>query len=384
MKLFITAGEPSGDALGATLIDGLKTLSPEVELKGVAGPKMQGAGMASLFPMEELSVMGIAEVLPKYRHLLRRINETADAAVSWQPDALITIDSPDFSLRVAKRVRAASRIPTIHYVAPTVWAWRPERARKMAAHIDHVLALFPFEPPYMEAAGMTCDFVGHPVAGTTLVSDREQADFRREHDVAEDARLLAVLPGSRRSEIERLLPVFGDAIRRSTLIGARLVLPTLPHLVGSVQKLSKALPTQPIIIAGEGRSAEEADIERRTAMAAADFALAASGTISLDLAAARTPMVIAYDMNWLSRQIIQRKLLIDTVTLVNLVSETRAVPEFIGRDCTPDAIAAGLDALVAETGPQIAAMETTMARLGEGGDPPGHRAAQSVLAFLGA
>ncbi|MEM6897565.1 MAG: lipid-A-disaccharide synthase, partial [Pseudomonadota bacterium] len=282
------------------------------------------------------------------------------------------------------RVRAASRIPTIHYVAPTVWAWRPERARKMAAHIDHVLALFPFEPPYMEAAGMTCDFVGHPVAATTPVSDTAQADFLRKHDVAEDARVLAVLPGSRRSEVERLLPVFGDAIRRSTLRSARLVLPTLPHLLGTVQKLSKALPTQPIIIAGEWRSAEEADIERRTAMAVADFALAASGTISLDLAAARTPMVIAYDMNWLSRQIIQRKLLIDTVTLVNLVSETRAVPEFIGRDCTPDAIAAGLDALVAETGPQIAAMETTMARLGEGGDPPGHRAAQSVLAFLGA
>ncbi|MEM9437003.1 MAG: lipid-A-disaccharide synthase [Pseudomonadota bacterium] len=384
MKLFLTAGEPSGDALGAALIEGLKAIAPGVEFRGVAGPKMQAAGMESLYPMEELSVMGIMEVLPKYRSLLGRIDEAAQAALAWEPDALITIDSPDFSLRVAKRVRAASQIPTIHYVAPSVWAWRPQRAAKMARHIDHVLALLPFEPPYMAAAGMSCDFVGHPVVNMKPVSAAAKADFRREHGAAENARLLAVLPGSRRSEVERLLPVFGDAIAQSSLRNARLVLPTLPHLVDSVHRLSKALPTEPLIVTGEGQGAEEADQARRMAMAAADFALAASGTISLDLAAARTPMVIAYDMNWLSRQIIQRKLLIDTVTLVNLVSETRAVPEFIGRDCTPAAIGAGLDALVAETGPQLDAMEATMARLGEGGEPPGHRAARSVLAFLGA
>ncbi|MEM6557960.1 MAG: lipid-A-disaccharide synthase, partial [Pseudomonadota bacterium] len=158
MRLFLLAGEPSGDRLGAALMAGLKALHPSVEFVGVAGPMMQAEGMKSLFPMEELSVMGIAEVLPKYPALRRRLREAAAACLAAQPDALITIDSPDFSLRLGKLVRLQSDMKTIHYVAPSVWAWRPGRADKMARHIDHVLALLPFEPPYMEKAGMSCDF----------------------------------------------------------------------------------------------------------------------------------------------------------------------------------------------------------------------------------
>ncbi|MFA5582386.1 MAG: lipid-A-disaccharide synthase, partial [Paracoccaceae bacterium] len=164
MRYFLVAGEPSGDRLGAALMAGLKQLDPEAAFFGVGGPLMTAEGLTSLFPMQELSVMGIAEVLPKYRQLRRRVIETAHAAVASDAAALITIDSPDFCLRVAKRVRAAApKIRTIHYVAPSVWAWRPGRAVRMARHIDQVLALLPFEPPYMEAAGMRCDFVGHPV-----------------------------------------------------------------------------------------------------------------------------------------------------------------------------------------------------------------------------
>ncbi|MEL6689931.1 MAG: lipid-A-disaccharide synthase [Pseudomonadota bacterium] len=381
MKVFITAGEPSGDALGAALIEGLKSRIPDVELRGIAGPRMQAAGMESLFPMEELSVMGIAEVLPKYFHLKRRIRATARAAVEWKPDVVVTIDSPDFSLRVAALVKEESSIRTVHYVAPTVWAWRPRRAQKMAKMIDHVLALFPFEPPYMEAAGMACDFVGHPVATLPKVAEPEKAAFLNKHGL-EGTEPLVLLPGSRRSEIERLMPRFTEAIGLSNLKNRPIILPTLPHLAETIESLTAPLPRPPVILTGKGISTDAATHERHVALAAASLALAASGTISLELARAGTSMVIAYDMNWLSRQIIKRKLLIDTVTLVNLVSETRHVPELIGENCTPDRIAAELNRLALAPQSQCEALDITMSRLGEGGTPPGQRAADAILARL--
>ncbi|MEM9855063.1 MAG: lipid-A-disaccharide synthase [Pseudomonadota bacterium] len=383
MKVFLTAGEPSGDALGAALIAGLKSLAPSVTFRGVAGPRMQAAGMESLFAMEELSVMGITEVLPKYFALKRRIAQTAAAALDWSPDLVVTIDSPDFALRVARLIKdARPTLPVSHYVAPTVWAWRPKRAPRMARVIDHVLALFPFEPPYMERAGMACDFVGHPLAAKPPVTNAARLRFLER--LGADARpLLAILPGSRLGEIERLLPVFCAAVQDPDLAEFQVVLPTLPHLVTRVRDISEAhMPRQPLILTGEGKGAEDAAEERRVALSAASLALAASGTISLELAAARTPMVIAYDMSWLTRQIIDRKLLIDTVTLVNLVSETRAVPEFIGANCRPAKIAAALRDVAARPEAQLAAMEKTMARLGEGGEAPGLRAARALLARL--
>ncbi|MEM1374880.1 MAG: lipid-A-disaccharide synthase [Pseudomonadota bacterium] len=380
MRIFMTAGEPSGDALGAALIDGLKAQVPGIEFRGIAGPRMMAAGMESLFPMEELSVMGIAEVLPKYFHLKRRIKETSEAALAWSPDAVVTIDSPDFSLRVAALVKARSALRTVHYVAPTVWAWRPERAGRMARVIDHVLALFPFEPPYMEAAGMACDFVGHPVAALPRVTTAESAAFLAHHGLSEPPVVL--LPGSRRSEVTRLMPRFAEALSLSSLRDRPVILPTLPHLAQAVSELSNDLPTPPVVLSGQGQSAQDAAEERRVALAAGSLALAASGTISLELAQARTPMVIAYDMNWLTRQIVKHKLLIDTVTLVNLVSDTRTVPEFVGAGCVPSAIAKGLDALAADPSGQLEAMDLTLARLGEGGADPGHRAAQAILSRL--
>ena len=191
MKLFILAGELSGDKLGAALMSGLKALCPDVTFVGVGGPAMMTEGLVSLFPMDELSVMGIAEVLPRYRALKRRLHQAAQRVLDDPPDALITIDSPDFSLRLAKLVKAKSDIKTIHYVAPSVWAWRPGRAAKMARHVDHVLALLPFEPPYMEAAGMTCDFVGHPVVTDPVATDQEVAAFRADSGIGDAPLLLA-------------------------------------------------------------------------------------------------------------------------------------------------------------------------------------------------
>jgi lipid-A-disaccharide synthase len=376
VKLYLIAGEPSGDRLGAALMAGLKTLAPGVSFAGVGGPLMQAEGMTSLFPMQELSVMGLAEILPKYAHLKRRIRETAADVLAQEPAALITIDSPDFCLRVARIVRAARpKLRTIHYVAPSVWAWRPGRAAKMAQVIDHVLALLPFEPPYMTAAGMTCDFVGHPVVSELRASGAEVQAFRAEIG-AGDAPLLLALPGSRRAEIERIAPVIGQVLGRlaGQNPGMCVALPTLPHIADRVAELSDTWPIRPVIV-------EDAPA-RRAAFAAADVALAASGTVSLELAANGVPMVIAYDMNPLTLWLMRRMALVDTVTLVNLVSETRAVPEFLGRDCRADLIAPALQALLSN-GParaeQRSAMQLTMERLGLGGPPPGLRAAQSVF-----
>lgn len=380
MKLFLIAGETSGDALGAALMAGMNALVPGVEFHGIGGPGMAAEGLTSLFPMEELSVMGLVEVVPKYLHLKRRIAETAAAVVRLKPDALITIDSPDFCLRVAGLVRAAdSAQRTIHYVAPTVWAWRPGRAAKMARVIDHVLALFPFEPPLMEAAGMSCDFVGHPAVSKPRATAAEAAEFRARQAIGPDQPLLLCLPGSRRGEVTRLAPRFEEAIAqlRDREPELRVILPTVRGVAGIVRTLAARWKVAPLVV--------ETAEDKARAFAAADFALAASGTVSLELAANRVPMVIAHDFNRLTWWVMKRAALIDTVTLVNIVSETRSVPEYLGPDCRPGPITRALMALIddeAARDRQLAAMALTMERLGAGGEAPGLRAARSVLARL--
>lgn len=383
MRVFLIAGEPSGDRLGGALMTGLRHLVPEVQFTGIGGTQMQALGLVSRFDMNELSIMGVAEVAPKYFHLKRRIAQTAEQVLAEKPDVLITIDSPDFCLRVAKLVKAASAIRTVHYVAPTVWAWRPGRAVKMARVIDHVLALFPFEPALMQAAGMECDFVGHPVVAEPQATDAEIADFCARHDLGA-APVLLVLPGSRRGEVTRLSPVFGAAL--ATFLAQnpdmRVVVPAAGPVAGLVRDLVADWPGHPLVLDPGDYDVATAQAHKRAAFRTAQVALAASGTVSLELAAADTPMVIAYDFNWLSRQIIKRMMLTDTATLVNLVSETRVVPECLAENCRPDLIAARLSEVLANPQTQTDAMALTMQRLGQGGEAPGLRAARAVLARL--
>ncbi len=370
-KLFVIAGEPSGDRLGAALMAGLKALEPGIVIEGIGGPAMEAEGLRSLFPMEVLSVMGLTEVLPRLPDLLRRREAAVAAIAAMEPGALVTIDSPDFCLRVAARARAPRPgLRTIHYVAPSVWAWRAGRAARMARSVDHVLALLPFEPPFMEAAGMTCDFVGHPVVAEAPATAAEIAalEARTGADVA------LVLPGSRRGEVSRLAPVFGAALAQLP-DGFRVVVPTVPHLEGMVREAVAGWPGAPLVVTDAG--------EKRAAFTLARAALAASGTVSLELAAAGTPMVVAYDMSWLSWQVISRMMRVDSVTLVNLVSGEKAVPEFLGPDCRPGPVGAAFARLLrvpSERERQMRALDLTMERLGRGGEAPGLRAARSVLA----
>jgi lipid-A-disaccharide synthase len=382
-RIFLIAGEPSGDRLGAALMAGLRDLAPGVTFQGVGGPAMAAEGLQSLFPMAELSVMGLLEVLPRYLALRRRMIETADALIAAAPDAVVTIDSPDFCLRVLRRARAARPgLRTVHYVAPSVWAWRPGRAARMAPLVDHVLALLPLEPPLMEAAGMGCTFVGHPAAAVAPAGVPEVAAFRARHDLG-DAPVILALPGSRRSEVSRLAPVFGAALVRviADRPGARVVVPAVAALGAEVRARVAGWPGAPVVLHEGAVPAGD----KGAAFGAARVALAASGTVSLELAAAGVPMVIGYDMNPITRAIVGRLLRVDTVTLVNLVSGTRAVPEFLGPRCRADLIAPALAALL-EDGParaaQAQAMALTMERLGRGGEAPGLRAARAVLGVI--
>ena len=396
MRFFLIAGEASGDALGAALMAGLRALAGDVQFAGVGGAQMGAEGLRSLFPMDELSVMGIAEVLPRYRALRRRIDQCAAAARDFAPDALITIDSPDFTLRVARKLRqsapaGAKRPHMVHYVAPSVWAWRPGRAAKMARWIDQVLALLPFEPPYMEAAGMRCDFVGHPIAAWPAPAPAAVAALRAQY-APDGAPLLLALPGSRQSEVRRLAPVFGAALgalaerrARAGQGGFHVVVPAAP---GRAAMLRAALADWPVaarLLSDEGPGAAQAGAQKRALFAAADLALAASGTVSLELGAADTPMVIAYDMAWLSWQVMSRLVRVDTVTLPNLITRSRAIPEFLGPRCRPGPIAAELQALLDDPARrrfQHEVLAQTMQALGRGGEEPGLRAARAVLEGL--
>lgn len=384
LRVFVIAGEPSGDKLGGALMAGLKQLRPDVAFDGIGGEHMQAQGLSSRFDMNELSLMGIAEILPKYRQLKRRIRDTAQAVVAMSPDVLITIDSPDFCLRVASQVKAASDIRCVHYVAPTVWAWRPGRAAKMAKVIDHVLALFPFEPPYMEAAGMECDFVGHPVVSEPKVSAQDAASFKTRHNLDDATPLLLLLPGSRRSEVTRLGPVLGETLGRLApqYPNMKVIVPAAGPVAGLVEDMALSWAVPSVLLDPREKPLAQAQAEKRDAFAAADFALAVSGTVALELSAARTPMVSVFDMGWISRQIIKRMVITDTGNLINLVSDTRHVPEFVAENCRADLIADGLNGLMQNSTLQLEAMADTMQKLGEDGEDPGLRAAKAVLKRL--
>ena len=378
-RIYIIAGEPSGDRLGGGLMRALARLTP-VAFTGIGGREMIEAGLRPLFPMDELSVMGLAEVLPRLPRLLRRIRQTARDIAGTRPDALVSIDSPDFTLRVAQLARRAlPELPIIHYVAPSVWAWRPWRAARMARHVDHVLALLPFEPPYMTAAGMSCDFVGHPAAAQPRPGAAEVAAFRAGRGIE---RALLLAPGSRAGIVRRMLPVQIETVARLRAGGPGLtvICPVAGIVAAEVMQAVSSLPPPVHAIPPDAP-----DPERRLAMAAANAALCTSGTITLETAALGVPTVVAYRASPLTAAVARRLIRVDTVTLVNLVSGRKVVPEFLQEDCTPQALAAALGPLLAERSArdaQRAAFDEAMAALGRDGPHPDETAARSVLQFL--
>lgn len=326
---FIVAGEASGDLLGQGLIKALRARYPDATFAGIGGRHMQAAGLESLFPMEELSVMGLAEVLPRLWGITRRLRQTVDAVVRQKPAALITIDSPDFCFRVASRVKKKDpAIPCVHYVAPSVWAWRPERAKKIAGFLDHLLTLLPFEPPYFTQHDLPATFVGHPIV--ERASHRgDAARFREKYRLHPDQPVFCMLPGSRMSELSRLLQKFLDTagIVLANRYQAAIVIPTLPHLKPHIARFFRGQGINPIILTDHE--------DKLDAFAASRAALAASGTVTLELALNDTPHIIAYKLSPVSAWVAKKLIRTPYVNLVNILLQKRAVPELLLDDCEP-------------------------------------------------
>lgn len=375
MKVFLVATEESGDRLGAALMRALKAkLGTSVEFCGVGGYEMAAEGLPSLFRIDDLAIVGISGIAQALPMILSRIRETVRAALRERPDVMVIIDSPDFTHRVARRVRKANpAIPIVNYVSPSVWAWRPGRARAMRRYVDHVLALLPFEPKvHKELGGPPCTYVGHPLV-------EQIAELRPNMAEAEQRNtgtpLLLVLPGSRKNEIRRLIEPFGRAVERlaKTVWPLDIVIPTTPHLQDIVVRETANWPLRPKIVVKRE--------DRRAAFRQARAALAKSGTVTLELGISGVPMITAYKVSGLEAVIARRLIRVPSVILTNLVLGENAIPEFIQTDCTPEKLSAALAPLLRDS-PERQKQLTALARLDDlmeiGTAQPASRAADIV------
>ncbi|HEY1612713.1 MAG TPA: lipid-A-disaccharide synthase [Rhizomicrobium sp.] len=379
VTLMLVCGEPSGDQLGAELMAGLKAVGGgQVRVVGVGGRAMAEQGLKSLFPLDDTAVMGLREVVPRIPAILRRVRQASDYATEIKPDAIVLIDSPDFTHRIAQRLRRMhSGIRTVNYVAPQVWASRPYRAKKMARYFDLVLALLPFEAPFFEAHGLHAVFVGHPVIERVRRMIGGEA-LRTRMQISRDAPVLALLPGSRMNEVRLLLPEYRKAaeILKANVPGLVMVLPTMPHVARYVRENTADWPLPLHIL--------ESDADRFAAFNAADAAIAASGTVTTELALAGTPMVVAYRLGWLTYALVRPFVTVPYITLVNIILGREAVPELIQTRCTGEALADSILPLLQDESAradQKRDLAEAMARLGLGGEAPSLRAARALLDF---
>lgn len=378
--IYIVAGEASGDVLGARLVAALRARAPGLDFAGIGGARLAEQGVESLFPMRELALMGLLEVLPNIRNLARRLNQAVADITARRPAAIVTIDSPGFTLRLAERVRPLG-IPIIHYVAPQIWAWRPGRVKKLRERVDRILCLLPFEPVLFEAAGIPATFVGHPVLESGA-DGGDAARCRAAHGIGAGERPLLVMPGSRRMEAKRLLPLFGAALgllaaRRP---GLRPIVPVSPVVAEQVRAGVAGWPGRPILV--------EALADKHDAFAAVAEAggagLIKSGTSSLEMAVAGIPHLVAYRVNPITAVIVRRLIQVRFVSLVNLLAEREVAPEYLQERATPDALAGALDGLLdgqaAED--QRVAFRAVLDQLHPPGLAPSEAAAEAVLAAL--
>ncbi len=381
LRLFLIAGEHSGDALGAKLIGALRALSSRpLDLAGVGGELMLEQGCPSLFPLAEIAVMSPLDLLPRLPNIWRRIRQTVKAVIAQDPDALVILDSPEFTHQVAKRVRRLNPdIPIVDYVSPSVWAWRPGRARKMRGYVDHILGILPFEPEaHRRLGGPICSYVGHPlVEKLDWMQTLDSEALRRRLGIATDRNVVVVLPGSRTSEVKRLMAPFGDALRRLEEHAGPLevILPVVSSVRGLIEEGLKSWVVTPHIVSGE--------TDKFSAFKLARAALAASGTVTLELALAGTPMVVAYRSDPLA--VTLRFLLIaHSVVLPNLILGENVIPELLQEDCTGEKLSQALLPLLLggpERGAQLAGMARVSERVRETEESPSLEAARIVLAY---
>ncbi len=382
LNLCVIAGEHSGDQLGGKLMAAInQSRGGTVHYSGVGGREMAARGLLSLFPLEDVAVMGLGAIAAQLPRLIARVNKSVDHVVSSQPDAVVIIDSPEFTHPIAKRIRKrAPHIPIIDYVSPSVWAWRSGRARKMRGYIDHVLALLPFEPrAHEQLGGPPCSYVGHPlVERIAWIKALDTAALASRLGLSADRPVLVVLPGSRSSEISKLMQPFGETIASLIAQGIKpqLIMPVVPAKRAQIEEHLATWPLKPQLV--------ESEEDKFTAFRLGQAALAASGTVTLELAVAGTPMVVGYKVGQVTYQVMRRLVRAKSAVLANLILGDNAFPEFIHDTCTADHLAPALADLLHET-PARRAQLAALARIPEalavpGGSPSG-AAAEIVLRY---
>ena len=377
--VFIIAGEPSGDNLAGRLITALREMTGgRVQIAGIGGPQSEAQGLTSQFPMRELALIGIAEVLPHLPRLVKRINQTAATIREMKPDIVVTVDAPSFTLRVADKLRG-SGIPIVHYVAPQAWAWRSGRAKTLGKRVNHLMALLPFEVPFFAEHGLPTDYVGHPAIESALAGDGKS--FRQKHGIADTAPLLCVVPGSRTSEVRHMLPVFAEAVERliDRYRNLQVVIPMAPNVASLVETQTRDWPL-PVL-----RVTDPA--ERFDAFAASDVAMAKSGTVTLELGLARVPMAVGYKVSALTAFIVRRMpIAVKYASLVNLLVDREIIPELIQENCSAEAMADKVGYLLGSAEARAAqqkGFDEALHVLGDADPPPSRRAAQVVLDLIG-
>ncbi len=372
--IYFIAGEVSGDMLGANVMKGIKNLTPSqgIDFVGIGGDKMQAEGLDSLFLMDELSHMGILEIIPHIFHLKKRIRQTIDDIKAKKPDLVVTIDSPGFCYRVALALRAEwPEVKLLHIVAPSVWVYKPGRAKKFAKVYDHLLTLLPFEPPYFEKEGLPATYIGHPIFEQSF---GDAGDFRKEHKIGPNTKLVVVTPGSRKGEIVRHLPSFIEALNNTARFYERFICCfVLTSNSALVEDYLKDAKFKYIIVSHE---------ERLGAYAAADVALAKSGTNTLEIAASKTPMIVSYKLNALTGWMIKMTAKVRYASLINIISNKEIIPEFLQGNCNAQSLSVALRSLLDNdviATKQIDEAAVVLKKMGLGSkDSPSHIAAKVI------
>jgi lipid-A-disaccharide synthase len=386
-NIFVVAGEHSGDALGAKLMSAINASQSDfrrVRFDGVGGPQMEAQGLQSLFPMHEVAVMGIGAIVKNLPRLMKRVYQTVDAALIAKPDVVVIIDSPEFTHPIAKRIRRRDpSIPIIDYVSPSVWAWRPGRAKRMRAYVDHVLALLPFEPEaHRKLKGPACSYVGHPLSERIpWIEALDPAPLAERLGLDPARPVLVVLPGSRSSEVKRLMQPFGEGLTQlaQTVGPFEMIMPVVDHVRGLVEEGLKTWTQRPHFVSGEE--------DKFRAFKLAHAALAASGTVTLELALAGAPMIVAYKVDPIMMPILRRLITAETAVLVNHILGERAIPELLQEYCTPTNIASALVPLMLDTTSrtrQLEAVRRVPQALALPSGTPSEAAARIVLQYAAA
>ncbi len=384
--VYLVAGEPSGDLLGARLMAALKAkTNGKIRFAGVGGPRMEAEGLQSLFPFHELSIMGFVEILPSLPRILSRLRRTVKDIVKLQPRCVVTIDSPGFNFRIAKKLRKeryGKHLKLVHYVAPTVWAYKPERAAKISKLFDFLMVVLPFEPPYFERVGLPCNFVAHPIVEEWKLNPGNGPRFRAAHNIPPDMPILTLLPGSRRGEIERHLPIFAKTVQRLRADYPKMVTVVVSpsHLAEEMRDKFRRInwPMKIVLVSD--------DATKRDAFAASTIALAKSGTVTLELALAGAPMIVTYKTSRATARMLRQMLRVKYVCLLNLLLDRPLIPELLQEDCEPRKLTAAIEELLANSKArqhQVEGAQEAIALLrGIHPDTPSEQAADIVLGMV--